>query len=617
MLIVHVIIMLYSAQRGLVSLSSHPSFNRYTQELHETNDMEMEEAQVNGHETVAKHAQSQSLPASSVAFPSLTSEFQRSRDIMTEEELERELLEQGHEAAAHDSSTVVADSTATLHTDAMHHIKTDHFNIDRTQHNSTDKDPAVSQKDVAAHMARMNEISAKLGTKMLQGYTLLGVSCPQCQCPLVQHRKQHPAHIVQRLICVNCGAEYSQKDDEELILNKAPQTSSVASKAPASSTPSNSAPVSSTVPLPASNLPAAPSAGELTDVSSDAEALLRGRVRSGDSSDDEESSVDEMEAELLRIRREEAAEQAMNQAQQKVQEQLKAHTNRNDNSTASRTEPAWVKDLPNDFSQFDENSQTSTAAHATSTISSAAPSGSSSVSALLSARMLAGYQLRAECCLEDYTPLVKAKNADHLECVACARQYRLDGSTLVELNASEQRGEQKQEQGQVMQEQSKVQEKSPATKRSIPPTHHQPVPSSATVSAVPSAPAHGRTLGVPVHARPTISPPVQPPAVKRMKIEQYSEGNTFSSNVPLPSLPIFPLSSRRAIGHVEHDAPSVFNSLSSSLLETLAHLDSQLQQCVHSSSPATQHSTLQHMPALFSCIQQCAQTWQMIQQMER
>lgn len=240
------------------------------------------------------------------------------------------------------------------------------------------RDTGVPSSQVDAHMKRLDNLSAKLGAKMLAGWTLLGDSCPreECACPLMKERG------ATTMLCVNCDS-IIVKDGEELrIVQDGGKVPIGTNKAVESASTTATRPVTKVV------------------QKSSIRGSRRGR-RNEDESDDEEEDEEDLAFD-------EGADTILSPSE---------------TATVSfdAADPYSLANLPADLSDpTPQRSTVNSTNHRSSSMSS------DQVSAKLGEKMLQGYALLAVHCPREECncPLVRKRDGPMM-CVKC-------GSTIVD-----------------------------------------------------------------------------------------------------------------------------------------------------------------------------------------
>jgi len=301
---------LQQLEAGLASLSDHALYDRFADELRTKNEQDMKGANGSGSSTAPSTASSSSSSSASRSMRASSASSSTSSE-------EFELVPRG--------------------------------------------DDGSSPQRIEARMKHMDSVSAKIGAKMLAGWTLMAESCPEsnCGCPLMS-QKNKPTEIV----CANCGAALTKKGDEIVVV----KSGSVGGAAPLNST---------RAPPTATARPAWTSASRLRAKG----PRKTRRQREEEEDDDEEDEVDGESKQDLDV-----------------------------------SDPYRLDELPADLSQPLKRN----AAPANTSSSSSSSRRSDEVSALLGQKMLQGYALLAQHCPREecMCPLVRKKDGP-MFCVSC------------------------------------------------------------------------------------------------------------------------------------------------------------------------------------------------------
>lgn len=404
---------LASLESGLASLSDHASFDKYSRELRLENDgPDAEEAETGAAAGAGSAAQHDS-----------------SLDGMDDEE---------RAIASYASRPNKTAEAARSNLDAYARSKAQRASRARAEEEDEfEFVPESSEARLQEHTSKVNSLSAKLGAKMMAGWTLMGDTCPNaaCTCPLVRARGE-----TVNMLCVNCGAQVA-KHGETLTITKPGTSVPVGSNGNgAAAAASKAAPAAAPQTAASSSSAAAPpsSASAFRASTARPAARRRGprqtrRQREVDDSDEDEESEEDEEEALMRQLQEEAdqvgssfpdlqrktssntpPQQRRQQQQQQSQQQQQTNHFVND-----LDDPYSLAGLPADLS--DAATRRTTAAPV-----SAAIQKSENVSAKLGEKMMQGYALLGQCCPRDSCdcPLVRKRDGPLL-CVSC-------GSTIIQ-----------------------------------------------------------------------------------------------------------------------------------------------------------------------------------------
>jgi len=106
---------------------------------------------------------------------------------------------------------------------------------------SVDGSAADEERKVSSRVSRTNSLSARLGEKMLAGWTLLGIHCAEDHCPLMKNPRTGD------MLCVDCGTVYPAAGGEGSSASSGSSTAAGGTSASATSVSAPSAASSSLV----------------------------------------------------------------------------------------------------------------------------------------------------------------------------------------------------------------------------------------------------------------------------------------------------------------------------------------------------------------------------------
>ena len=390
-------------ESGLASLSDHASFDKYSRELRLENDG----------------------PDAEEADAAAAAQHDSSLDGLDEEE---------RAIASYSSRPNKTAEAARSNLDAYARSKAARASRARAdEEEEFEFIPESGEARLQEHTSKVNSLSAKLGAKMMAGWTLMGDTCPNaaCTCPLVRAKGE-----TSNMLCVNCGAQVT-KQGETLTITK-PGTS-----VPVGSANNNNGAAAASKAAPAA-APQAAASSAFRASTARPTARRRGgrqtrRQREEESDDEDEQSESEDEEEALMRQLQEGADQvgaSFPQLQRKTssnatppQQQQRLQQQQQHPAQQQQTSSQFVNDLDDPYSLADLPADLSDAA--TSRRTAAAPVSASvqkseNVSAKLGEKMLQGYALLGQCCPRDSCncPLVRKRDGPLL-CVSC-------GSTIIQ-----------------------------------------------------------------------------------------------------------------------------------------------------------------------------------------
>ena len=169
---------------------------------------------------------------------------------------------------------------------------------------AVDSSAEDEERKVSSRVSRTNNLSARLGEKMLAGWTLLGVHCPIDHCPLMKNPRSGD------MLCVDCGTVYPPTGAASSSSTSSAGASSSASAASTSASASTSSPlvtvnqqsiVVAVNGTSTSALPAAASTSSSSSASGSRALQVIHRAMDGDDTEDEDDEENDSDERLDRL----------------------------------------------------------------------------------------------------------------------------------------------------------------------------------------------------------------------------------------------------------------------------------------------------------------------------